>query len=304
MQFDVLALGATAVDHLLYVERYPPPNVKVSVLRSARQCGGLAATALVAAARLGARCAYAGILGSDQASQFVRDALIREGIDLTHCLTRPNASPIQSTIIISEREHTRNIFTEHLARCGAADHWPPAALISAARVLHVDHVGMAGMLRAALIARASRVPIVSDVERDMPGAKTLLALVDHLITSWEFAATLTGASTIEQAVRALWSTQRALVAVTAGEEGVFYTTNGYVMHHQPAFRVRVVDTTGCGDVFRGAYCAALAWSLPAAQRIRLAAAAAALKATQRGAQAGAPTLQQVQSLIASQEITN
>ncbi len=297
--FDVLALGAVAVDHLLYVERYPPPNVKVSVWQSLRQGGGLSATALIAAARLGARCAYAGMLGTDEASQFVRATLSREGVDLTHCLVRADAGPIRSTIIIGNAPPTRNIFTEHPARCGAAAHWPPAALIQAARVLHVDHVGLAGMLRAALIARASRVPIVADVERALPGARVLLRLVDHVVMSWEFAATLTQAETPAEAVRALWSPHRALVAVTDGENGAFFTTNGHDVHHQPAFRVEVVDTTGCGDVFHGAYCAALAWGLPAHQRIRLAAAAAALKATQRGAQAGAPTRQQVQALLAA-----
>ena len=61
-RFDVLGIGVTAVDDLLYVDRYPPPDAKITVLRSERQCGGLAATALVAASRLGAKCAYAGVL--------------------------------------------------------------------------------------------------------------------------------------------------------------------------------------------------------------------------------------------------
>ncbi len=60
--------------------------------------------------------------------------------------------------------------------------------------------------------------------------------------------------------------------------------------HQPAFEVNVVDTTGCGDVFHGAYCALLAQGADLATRVRLASRAAALKATQPGGQAGAPTL--------------
>ena len=51
--FDVLGLGAVAVDELIYVEGFPPPDVKTRVSRIERQCGGLTATALVAGGQAG-----------------------------------------------------------------------------------------------------------------------------------------------------------------------------------------------------------------------------------------------------------
>ena len=48
---DILGLGGVAVDDLLYVDGYPPADSKTPVARRERQCGGLTATALVAAAR-------------------------------------------------------------------------------------------------------------------------------------------------------------------------------------------------------------------------------------------------------------
>ncbi|BCX03716.1 MAG: permease [Candidatus Roseilinea sp.] len=297
---DILGLGATAVDHLIYVPAYPPPNVKSYVLRSERQCGGLTATALVAASRLGARCAYAGMLGHDDASQFVAQTLRREGIDLSHLVTRDDAGPIRSTIIVGTDRGTRNIFPEHPAQCGAHPTLPSDAVIRSARVLFVDHVGVEGMIRAARIAREAGIPVVSDVERDLPGCRELLALVNHVVMSWEFAQTLTGADSPQEATRRLWASGRALVAVTCGEDGCFFSDDGQTVHHQPAFRVEVVDTTGCGDVFHGAYCAALAKGMSAAARIRFASAAAALKATQSGGQAGAPTLEQTLQFLGAQ----
>ena len=53
-------LGVTAVDDLLYVDHFPRPDTKIPVRETRRQGGGLAATALVAAARQGARAAYCG----------------------------------------------------------------------------------------------------------------------------------------------------------------------------------------------------------------------------------------------------
>lgn len=60
----------------------------------------------------------------------------------------------------------------------------------------------------------------------------------------------------------------------------------------------VVDTTGCGDVFHGAYAAAFTRGLPAQARIRYA-AAAALKATRPGPQSGIPTRAEVEALLGS-----
>ena len=68
--------------------------------------------------------------------------------------------------------------------------------------------------------------------------------------------------------------------------------------HQPAYRVEVVDTTGCGDVFHGAYAAGLAQGVGTAERVRLATATAALKATRHGGQAGIPSRAAVEAFLA------
>jgi sugar/nucleoside kinase (ribokinase family) len=296
---DLIGFGAVAIDHLLYVDTFPPANVKTYVIRSEQQCGGLTATALVAAQRLGAQCAYAGMLGNNDGSRFVMENMQREGIDVSHVVKRDDAGPIRSVIIVGLDHATRNIFPEHPAVTGAADDQPDASVIRASKVVFVDHLGIAGMIRAAKIARDAGIPVVSDVERDLPGFAELLALVDHVVTSEDFALRLTQSTQPEEAARKLWTPARRVVAVTCGEAGCFFTEDGATVQHQPAFKVDAIDTTGCGDVFHGAYAAALAKGMPATERIRFASAAAALKATQRGGQAGAPTLAQVQTFLHS-----
>ncbi|MCS6850829.1 MAG: PfkB family carbohydrate kinase [Gemmataceae bacterium] len=295
--YDVLALGCTAVDELLYVPAFPRPDSKMQVRRRERQGGGLSATALVAAARLGARCAFAGVLGDDADSAFVADTLRREGIDLTHTVRRPGARPIHSTIIVDETNHTRTILYDLSGSVGADPERPPAEVLRASRVLFVDHYGIEGMTRAARLARAAGIPVVADFERsDWPGFDQLLDLVDHLILAEGFAMRLTGTAEAVAAINRLWRPDRAVVAVTAGDRGCWYrTADG--LSHQPAFRVEVVDSTGCGDVFHGAYAAALAWGWPPCERFRWAAAAAALKATGRGAQAACPRRDAVERFL-------
>lgn len=298
--FDVLGLGIVAVDDLLYVDTYPPPDAKTPIRRRERQCGGLAATALVAAARLGSRCAYAGLLGNDELSQFVEERLRHEGIGLTHAVRRDEACPAHSFIVVDTSRQTRNIFFELAGAVGAAPDLPTEDAIRSTKVLYVDHYGMEGILRAARIARAAGIPVVADIERDeSPLFIELLGVCDHLIVSHDFAAKITYESEPPAAAKALWADGREAVVVTCGEEGCWYldldTRDSPV--HQPAFRVNTVDTTGCGDVFHGAYASALARGLTLSERVRLASATAAMKATKPGGQSGIPTLPQVEAFL-------
>jgi sugar/nucleoside kinase (ribokinase family) len=299
--WDVLALGNVAVDDLLYVPAYPPPDTKTRIARSQRQCGGLAATALVAAARLGARCAYAGVLGDNELSHFVEAALRSEGIEISHVVRHDDALPTHSTIIVDVANGTRNIFFEARGRCGADETRPGAEIIRSARVLLIDPWGEAGMLRAAKLARENEIAVVADIERDdFDAFAELFALADHPILSQEFALQLTGASTPEAAARAVWNETRHTVVVTCGEAGGVAISREYSdlePRRYPSFPVKVVDTTGCGDVFHGAYAAALAQGCGVAERLRMAAAAAALKATRAGGQAGIPMRAALQEFL-------
>ena len=214
-KWDVLALGVTAVDDFLYVATFPAADEKTQVSFSARQCGGLSATALVAAARLGASCAYAGSLGEDELSQFVGSTLEREAIDMSCVVARADATPVHSTIVVDTSTGTRNIFFEVKGFSGADESQPDEELIKAARVLFVDPYGIEGMLRAAKIARKNSIPIVADIERmSAPRFEELLALVDHLIVSEKFAMLFTRRSTPQAAASALWTKDRAVVIVT------------------------------------------------------------------------------------------
>ena len=58
-----------------------------------------------------------------------------------------------------------------------------------------------------------------------------------------------------------------------------------------------MDTTGCGDVFHGAYAAAIAKGVAGAKAIRFATAAASLKATRAGGQLSYPTLVEVERFL-------
>ncbi len=295
---DILGLGCCTVDELLYVEAFPAPDAKVRVLERVRGCGGLTASALVAAARLGARCAYGAQLGHDEDSRFVAQTLQREGVDLSHAVWNERAQPIRSTIIVDTTHHTRNIFWEKNGVVGAHDELPDAQIIRGCRVLFIDHYGTAGSIRAAQIARENGIAVVADLERDnVPRFAELLQLVDHLVVSQRFALHLTRATNARDAVRVLVG-GRAAAVVTCGEDGCWFASrHDETPRHFAAFEIDTLDSTGCGDIFHGAYACELARGESLANRVRFASAAAALKATRRGVQSGAPTRTEVEAFL-------
>jgi sulfofructose kinase len=299
-KFDLLALGAVAVDDLLYAASYPVADEKAAVLRRERQCGGMSAIALITAARLGCSCAYAGVLGREELSDFAAAQMRAEGVNLKHLARRAGVRPIHSVIIIDSKRGSRNIFFDISGVLGADVDWPPASVIQSTRVLFADWFSVPGMIRAARVARQAGIPVVADFEQQgLSGFPVLLNLPDHLIVSDSFAAQLTGTTDPRRALKKLWKKHHQLVAVTAGGNGCWYLSadDPARPRHQPAFKVNVVDTTGCGDVFHGAYAAALARGMNVPDRIRFAAAAAALKAAKPGAQKGIPTLAEVQKFL-------
>jgi sulfofructose kinase len=223
-----------------------------------------------------------------------------EGVNLKHMARRTGVRPIHSTIIIDSKRGSRNIFFDISGVLGAAVDWPPAAVIQSARVLFVDWFSVPGMIRAMRLARLAGIPVVADFEqRGVAGFSVLLGLPNHLIVSESFAAQLTGTAEPRRALKKLWKKHHQLVAVTGGAKGCWYLSadDPTRLCHQPAFKVKVVDTTGCGDVFHGAYAVALAREMNVPDRIRFAAAAAALKAAKPGAQKGIPTLAEVQKFL-------
>jgi len=296
---DVLGLGAVAWDELLYLDDWPPPDVKRRVKQRAARCGGITGNALIAAARFGARCAYAGRLGTDSASKQVRVALEAEGIDTARAVIDDTHHVNQSVIIVAENLGTRNVFSQAPGGTGADASLPDESFIRDARVLLVDHHGVPGFIRAARLARKAGHAVVADLERtDSTETAELLALVDHLILSEGFARGLTKTGHAAEAVQKLWSGDRVAIVVTCGSKGCWYcASDAKTPAHFPSFEVKAIDTTGCGDVFHGTYAAALALGFDLQMRLRFASAAAALKAARRSGLDPYPTRAEIEAFL-------
>jgi sulfofructose kinase len=299
MTFDVLGFGAVALDEVLYVNEFPPADTKVRVQSFDQECGGLTGNALVAAARFGAKCAYAGRLGLSPEARQIDESFRAEGVDTSHASRREEDGVVRSTIVVGTDSGTRNVFSRRTGLTGARDGEPPEDVVRSARVILMDHHGSSGGVRIARIAAAAGIPVVGDFERlDAPMLDELLQWTTHLIVPEAFACALTRASSPGAAAEELAKAGRQVTIVTAGTNGCWVANPSAATHHR-AFSVPTVDTAGCGDVFHGIYAATLAAGMSLPERIRFASAAAALKASRRGLQKAIPRKAEIEAFLAA-----
>ncbi len=157
MSFDILGLGTIALDNVLYVDRFPEPDTKTRASSRRQQLGGITATALIAASRLGCRCAYAGTLGESESTTKALRILEGEGVNAEHVKFEGEGGPVETTVIVDQSSQTRTIISDLTGTLGASEDHPPDELIQSSKILFVDHYGVEGMSRAANIARSSGV---------------------------------------------------------------------------------------------------------------------------------------------------
>ena len=292
-RLDLVGVGCVSIDDLLYVDASPTDD-KGRIQASERQPGGNIATALVAAAGLGASVAFVGRLSDREDGAVVRADLAAHGVGLEFALPDPQARPIRATVVVFQ-QGDRFIAYDDATTIGLLPGDDLTPLFQARTVL-LDTYALAPTMTA-LGSDVNRVLIVADVEAEVESAS--LRQVQHLVLPMAFARQLTGETEPAAIVTALWNDGRATVVITDGADGMWFRDAARAeCQYQPSFEVPVVDTTGCGDVFHGAYAVALARGWDALERVRFAAAAGAICATGRGGRGHLPTQDEIVRLLA------
>jgi sugar/nucleoside kinase (ribokinase family) len=118
------------------------------------------------------------------------------------------------------------------------------------------------------------------------GIRRLLEHVSVLIGGSGFAQALTGRSEVWDAGAAVLDAGPSIFVQTEAERGC-YTVTREERFHSPAFEVGVIDTTGAGDVFHGAYLVGLLRDWDLKRTAQFSNAAAAINCTTLGGRSGA-----------------
>ncbi len=314
-EFDCIGFGMNAVDYLSILDPYPGLDEKVEVTESSVQGGGPIPTAMATLARLGSKVAYIGKIGDDPEGRFVRAELEKEGVN-THYLIVDRASKTSRAFIWVDRETgKRTVALDKTKSNRIKTSELEFTNSSSTRFLHLDAREPEVDVFLAKWAKKSGAKISLDVGSLRSGAESVFPFVDHLIVSKRFACGFTNLSDPFSACRELLEGGFQTVVVTIGEKGCVcgsprgFATSGSAresktseggaeaIFHSPGFPVKVVDTTGAGDVFHGAFIYGLLkeWNLK--KTAQFACATAAMKCRKLGGRAGIPNLAEVISFM-------
>lgn len=296
MRCDVVGVGANSIDFVYRLPAYPRPDsafAKLPITGHLISCGGQVTTALATCAAMGLSTSYIGTIGTDAHGLRMRDELQRRGIDLSHAITRDAGNPF-AVILLDDREGERVVLWHRDPRVALSASEIDRDAIVSARLVHVDDVDLDASIGAARLARAAGAPVTSDIERTTEDVKALLGAVTIPIFAEHVPLALTGETDLPRALERLRQPHHTMLCVTLGARGALLLAAGDILQ-EPGIAVKTVDTTGAGDVFRGAFVYALLQGDTPREILRFANAAAALSCTRLGAMNSVPMLEEIET---------
>jgi len=292
---DIIGIGICTVDHLLSVSQMPQYGSAIKASKYLQQSGGLVASALVAATRLGATTKIYARIGDDDEGQYIQQDLEREGVDASKLIIEPNTDTHISVILVDNHTGERSFVSRWATGSPIAINEISQDDITSAKILFLDSV-TEGTLQAAQWAREAGVTVVIDPSCPFEVAQALLPWVDVPIVPESFAKGWMPDEPPEAVVQALYDLGARIAVVTLGERGCVVCSADGVQAF-PTIPVDVVDTTGAGDAFHGAFMFGLlqGWDVP--RMARFASAVGAMNCRFLGGRTGLPNRQQVDEFL-------
>lgn len=262
--------------------------------------GGPVGTGLTAAARLGARTGYVGVFGSDEVGELKLSQFKRDGVDVSRSVCRPG--PESNVVLCYVHEVTGErvfSFPQNQIEMQAL---APAELdrdyLTAAEYLLIDgYQHEAAFIAAEWMHEAGKKVMLDarkaeNVVDQHDILDQLVCVTDILICGSGFSQSVVDKSDVWDACEAMLDLGPEIVVQTEGDQGCCTVTRED-RFHTPAFNVPVVDTTGAGDVFHGAYLVGLLKGWDLRRTAVFASAVAAMKCMVLGGRAGIPTYEAV-----------
>jgi ribokinase len=301
--WDIVVIGGINTDYLIRGEILPVRGETVEGEVFQQGCGGKGANQAVAAARLGARVAMIGRVGPGERGEAMVENLRKQGVD-TRYIIRDEHTETGAAVIMVDHAGEKQILTAPGANVKVTiyDVLKADEAIRSARVLVAQlEVPVAAVVEALEIARINNVRTVLDPAPPRPLDRSILEKINVIRPNAGEAEALTGVKvtnreTARTAADRLLRRGVQAAVVQAAEDGdlLVWEDNEVWL---PRVDVETVDATGAGDAFMGALAFGLAQGKSLEDAARLANAASALSTTKIGAQAGLPTLEEVERFL-------
>ena len=277
--FDVVVVGSANLDLVATLDHLPKPGETIVALGYAEHAGGKGVNQAVACARMGARTAFVGCVGNDDAGMFLRGVLENEGIDTT--MLRVVDMPTGRAFINVDGRGENVIVVVSGANTQVGVAQKPLVLPTSHVLLMQLEIPLETVAAALNAARKNGSVTVLNPAPYKSLTGEILSLVDVIVPNETESAACGGTKVLlDSGVKA--------VVTTLGEKGAQIATGSTSSDVAP-YKVVAIDTVGAGDAFIGALSAELARGLTIADAAAVGAVAGALATTVHGAVPSLPT---------------
>lgn len=309
-KYDIIGLATPGQDLVIELEKMPR-EVSSKMYDCCFQGGGWVATALCAAGNLGMRASFCGVVGDDVFGRMIAEDFKYNNVDTSHLIVEKGKRS-NFCLCITERSTKSKTIISRPGECREVE---PDDIdeeyIRSARMLHVGFVNE-GIRKAADIIHAADGKVSVDAAYYKPYVYDNYDIFDIFIGSEYYFNGLLEELGIDvskplsdkekfEVMRYVQSKGPEIVIFTFGADGCMgiYGDNTFSL---PAMDVPVVDTTGAGDVFHGAFDAAYLNGLDIVSAAKYATGVSSIKCTQMGGRAGIPDSETLEIFLKTGEI--
>ncbi len=310
---DVMGIGSPCLDQVMRVDRIPCADENVVSLSLETDYGGVAATAIYTAAKLGCTAGLIGIFGTDEAGAKLKQKLIDVHVNIDRFLTKSGRNATSFVIVDKDGNRAITHYPGDNPLISADEIHPLLPDLQKARWVHVDGVHFKADLAVATALKSSgnsSARFSYDMSADpatltsmginMEEIHRLISLCDLFIPCRNAALKLTGETKVEDALEKLGAMMKnGIAGITLGATGCIIYESGRIFK-VPAFTVKVKDTTGAGDSFHGAFLYGLCHDWNVEKTAKFATAVSALVCTKRGNWSAIPDMAAVEKFLAKE----
>ena len=255
-KIDILGIGASTLDRFIVVDHYPTGREVQQVLSSTNDGGGPVATALAVAGKYGARTAMIDSIGDDMVGQHILDDFKKYNVNTDAIHIEGQAKSGVATILVKHSTGERAVFFERSTAPEPVFLDAHKQLIRDAFMLHVNGRHRQFMRSAMALAQEVGTIISLDggAQRYDEEMKSITEASHIVIVARDYAEKYTGATDLEEACRIIHERGALIAGVTDGANGSYFVWPDGTFYRCQAFpQEYVVDTTGAGDSFHGAF---------------------------------------------------
>lgn len=297
MKVDVVGIDYPPMNFVVLTDSIPQSNRLSPMLDHSWQGGGNVSTALIALARLGASCGIVGVVGGDFIGRMCIEDFQRHGIDTSRLIIDYNGNTPLSICIAERDTQGRSFISDRGTRKELIPEEIDRDYIASAKYLHLRRMYPAAV-RAAQYAKEAGVKVVFDAGYFEQETLDHIGLIDVFIGSEYFYNGLfQNRAAAQENCEVIQEMGPSVVFFTFGAEGCFGKYHNAFIQ-QPAFlNLEVIDTTGAGDVFHGAFIFGMLQGWRPDEIARFSSAVSSIKCTRLGGRAGIPRLETVQEFL-------